>query len=374
MADLSEHTIKTYRYLRLAMLILIAMLAASIGIEWWQAGRDCFQHSLSGYYYTPAQAIFVSTLVAIGVCMVALKGNTEWEDILLNGGGMLAPVAGLVPIPDKGECRSVPVTFRDTPADIANNMGALFMAGGLALAITLGIAIAARRAGTTNISANGSRGISGRRWAWSSQRWSSVAGSPGSAGTVQGSRRGAHYTAAIAMFVCIVGVVILNAKGFDRQRQVARRSKLPYANRYSFIAVGMVVWVVGIGLWRWLVGWDHAILWMEGGLIALFAAFWLMQTEELWHEGCAPAGCAGAREDLGTSSERKACDGDSSTQEAIEAVDDDGPRAWREREDDDVPRRLVAHREQVHRRDREEPRAAVRRRGEGRRRACLRRG
>ena len=87
------------------------------------------------------------------------------------------------------------------------------------------------------------------------------------------------------MFVCIIGVVILNAKGFDRQRQGARRSRLPYANRYSFIAVGMVVWVVGIGLWRWLVGWDHAILWMEGGLIALFAAFWLMQTEELWHEG-----------------------------------------------------------------------------------------
>jgi len=34
MAELSEHTIKTYRYLRLAMVTLIVMLAASVAIEW----------------------------------------------------------------------------------------------------------------------------------------------------------------------------------------------------------------------------------------------------------------------------------------------------------------------------------------------------
>ncbi len=284
MAELSEHTIKTYRYLRLAMLTLIAMLAASIGIEWWQAGRDCFQHSISGYYYTPVQAIFVSTLVAIGVCMVALKGNTEWEDILLNGGGMLAPVVGLVPTPGKGACRSVPVTLRDTPADIANNMGALFFAGGLALAITLGIAVAARRAASGNSPGRKPWDhrqtlgqvlallVLGGGFAWFS--WNRA-----------GFSKGAHYTAAIALFVCIIGVAILNAKGFDRRRQGARRMKLPYANRYSFIAVGMVVSAIGMGLWKWLVGWDHAVLWIEGVLIGFFAAFWLIQTQELWHEG-----------------------------------------------------------------------------------------
>jgi uncharacterized membrane protein YidH (DUF202 family) len=283
MAELTEHTIKTYRYLRLAMLTLIAMLAASIGIEWWQAGRDCFQHSISGYYYTPVQAIFVSTLVAIGVCMVALKGNTEWEDILLNAGGMLAPVVGFVPTPGKGACRSVPVTFRDTPADIANNMGALFVAGGVGLAITIGIAIAAWR----------STAKSPRRTSWDHRQTVGLAlaalvlggGIAWFSWNRPGFEKGAHYTAAIALFVCIIGVAILNAKGFDRQRQVARRSRLPYANRYSFIAVGMVASAVGMGLWKWLVGWDHAILWIEGVLIAFFAAFWLIQTQELWHEG-----------------------------------------------------------------------------------------
>ncbi len=283
MAELSEYTIKTYRYLRLAMLTLIAMLAASITIEWWQAGKDCFQHSISGYYYTPAQAIFVSTLVAIGVCMVALKGNTEWEDILLNAGGMLAPVVAFVPTPGKGTCRSVPVTFRDTPADIANNMGALFVAGGIALAITIGIAIAAPRAAAN----------SPERKSWDQRQTLGLVlaalvlggGIAWFSWNRAGFTRGAHYTAAIALFVCIIGAVVLNAKGFDRQRQGARRMRLPYANRYSFIAVGMVVSVVAIGLWKWLVGWDHAVLWIEGVLIAFFAAFWLIQTRELWHEG-----------------------------------------------------------------------------------------
>lgn len=289
MAELSEHTIKTYRYLRLAMLTLIAMLAASIGIEWWQAGRDCFQHSISGYYHTPVQAIFVSTLVAIGVCMVALKGNTEWEDILLNTGGMLAPVVGFVPTPGKGTCRSVPVTFRDTPADIANNMEALFVAGGLALLITLGIAIAARRSGPAN---------SPERKSWDGRQTLGLilsalvlgGGIAWFSWNRAGFTKGAHYTAAIALFLCIIGVAIVNAKGFDRQRQGPRRMRLPYANRYSFIAVGMVMSVVAIGLWKWLVGWDHAVLWIEGVLIAFFAAFWLTQTEELWHEGLREGG------------------------------------------------------------------------------------
>ena len=223
MAELSEYAIKTYRYLRLAMLTLIAMLAASITIEWWQAGKDCFQHSISGYYYTPAQAIFVSTLVAIGVCMVALKGNTEWEDILLNAGGMLAPVVAFVPTPGKGTCRSVPVTLRDTPADIANNMGALFVAGGIGLAITIGIAIAAKRAAAK----------SPERKPWDQRQTLGLVlaalvlggGIAWFSWNRPGFIRGAHYTAAIAMFVCIIGVAILNAKGFDRQREGATENQ-----------------------------------------------------------------------------------------------------------------------------------------------------
>ena len=37
--------------------------------------------------------------------------------------------------------------------------------------------------------------------------------------------------------------------------------------------------------WKALFGWEHAVLWIEGTLIVLFAAFWVSQTQELWNDG-----------------------------------------------------------------------------------------
>ena len=57
------------------------------------------------------------------------------------------------------------------------------------------------------------------------------------------------------------------------------------ANRYSVIAIAMVVVPLLMVLWKKLFGWDHAVLWIEGTLIVLFAAFWISQTQELWNDG-----------------------------------------------------------------------------------------
>ena len=65
---------------------------------------NCWQTSLSGYYHTPVQNLLVGALVAIGVCLVALKGNTDAEDVLLNSAGICAPFVALVPLPDPGAC------------------------------------------------------------------------------------------------------------------------------------------------------------------------------------------------------------------------------------------------------------------------------
>jgi len=47
------------------------------------------------------QPLVLQEIAAIGVCMIALKGSTEWEDILLNLGGMLAPVVAFVATPER---------------------------------------------------------------------------------------------------------------------------------------------------------------------------------------------------------------------------------------------------------------------------------
>jgi hypothetical protein len=51
------------------------------------------------------------------------------------------------------------------------------------------------------------------------------------------------------------------------------------------IAVAMVVAPLLMVGWKKLYGWDHAVLWIEGTLIVLFAAFWISQTQELWNDG-----------------------------------------------------------------------------------------
>ena len=82
------------------------------------------------------------------------------------------------------------------------------------------------------------------------------------------------------------GVVVLNALGFHRKRVAEGRPPAhPLTNRYAVIAGAMLAGAGGIGVWDLTVGWDHAVLWIEGTLIALFGAFWVMQTEELGQGG-----------------------------------------------------------------------------------------
>ena len=200
----NPYVIKTYRYLRLAMVGLVIFLLLAVLIEWWHTDPRCFQTTLSAYYYTPAQAVFVSALLAIGVCMVVLKGNTEIEDVLLNAAGMLAPVAALVPTPGVGDCWSTPVNPGNTPADVANNMTALLAISSVVL---VAILFVANRAG-----------------------WPPAArvGVPLAALLVVGFGvwfyvgrdsflTGAHYVSAIALFVLIAVVVLINALRYRRQ-------------------------------------------------------------------------------------------------------------------------------------------------------------
>ena len=77
----------------------------------WSGGppAGCLQPSISAYYYTPVGAVFIGVLVTMGVCLVALKGNTDGEDVLMNLAGMLAPGVAFIPTPDAGTCRSAPL-------------------------------------------------------------------------------------------------------------------------------------------------------------------------------------------------------------------------------------------------------------------------
>ncbi|MGW1342443.1 hypothetical protein ACWCOV_15455 [Kribbella sp. NPDC002412] len=281
MAEPAGYSIKTYRYLRMAMVAMVVLLAASLVIEWSKTSPRCLQTSISAYYYTPVQAIFVGGLIAIGVCMVVLKGNTEREDILLNVAGILAPVVALVPTPGPGRCRSVPMVLGDTAANIANNMLALFVVGVPCLVVTAVFVLRARlsRADRNPMYLVGF-GVAlalfggGVAWFFADRA---------------GFIRNAHYTAAVVLFLCIILVVLLNAQQFRRKEHPAH-AKAPAANRYTALAIAMVVVPLALLAWKWLFGWEHAVLWIEGAVITLFATFWIVQTQELWDEGLRAGG------------------------------------------------------------------------------------
>jgi hypothetical protein len=260
------YAIKTWRYLRMAMVVLVVGLGVSIGYERWKVNPGCFQTSISGYYYTPVHGYFVGALVSIGVCLFCLKGSTEAEDILLNLAGMFAPIVALVPTPDTGTCASVLGTTQDRDVNVANNVTALLAVGFLALLIIA--ALAAQNLPPLPVVLG--YAVAATVWIaaalvfWLGRHF---------------FVRNAHYTAAVLMFVCILLVVAINAFGYKEKTKATSAR-----NRYGVIAGAMgassvIIIIAG------LLGWDYWIILIEATLISLFAVFWVIQTKELWHEG-----------------------------------------------------------------------------------------
>jgi hypothetical protein len=270
----SIDSVKTWRYLRLSMVAVVAGLAAAVLYEHFQVkGRDCFQTSISAYYYTPARGVFVAALVSIGVAMVCLRGNTPGEDLLLNLGGMFAPVVAFVPTLDPGTCWSVKSATEARAANIANNLSALLIVGALALAFALW------RAWREPPSRRGRIAL-----ALAIMVWAAALLVHDFAGAF--FDRNGHGAAATAMFLCIIGVACINVREFKRLHR--RRT---YWNRYTPIAAGMLV-VLSAHLVtlivHWIAGgelWSHETIVVESLLLLLFAAFWVMQTWELWDDG-----------------------------------------------------------------------------------------
>jgi hypothetical protein len=145
-------SLKTYRYLRIAMMAVVAALAYSVVTEW---RRDhCLLDAISLYYYTPARPVFIGAMVAIGVALLAVKGKTPIEDICLSLAGMMAPLVAFIPTDDDptNACRNqlVQVVNGVAPTDkyqvpdqgfngnqISNNLHALIFAAWVAVVILI---------------------------------------------------------------------------------------------------------------------------------------------------------------------------------------------------------------------------------------------
>lgn len=284
-------TRKTYRYVRLGMIAAVFLLAASVILERVKVA-GCWQPSISAYYYTPVRAVFVGTLLAIGLSLIVIKGSTGREDMCLNVAGMLAPVVALVPTSDHGTCWSivprelptVPNASGDDPladwviANIHNNIEALIFAGlaGLALAlITSGVLF---RVGRRN-----GEYLTVKQFVKKEENRGTAVGLMSAlvllgAGALAyyhwgGFETKAHGIAAGAMFAALALAAGFNALDCYR---LQRRCYF-----WLYLTVALLMAVSALPL---LVDWEHKVLAVEIAEITWFAAFWLMQTGELWND------------------------------------------------------------------------------------------
>jgi hypothetical protein len=268
----SQDAIKTYRYLRIGIVAVVVLLAASIGYERLQV--SCWQTSISAYYYTPVRAVFVGGLVAIGVSLIVIKGSTIAEDTFLNVAGMLAPVVAFVPTANPGTCwsvRPIPLPVEDgklapwVEANIHNNITALLIAAAVGLLVAV---VVSRLKGPGPVEALRATDLA------------TQLGLLGAAvllalGTVaflywDGFSTHAHYIAAITMFACLAGATAANA-------YEVRASRPRYARAYLVIAVLMVLTAA-----LFATSFTHKVLVIEAVEIALFASAWVAQTFEHW--------------------------------------------------------------------------------------------
>lgn len=271
--------VKTYRYLRLALVGLVVLLFSSLAIEWLAVDRQCVQTTISAYWHTPVRGVFVGVLVTMGICLIALKGNTKAEDVLLNLAGVLAPGVAFIPTNDFSSCSSVPVVRQDFGPASANNMQALFVLA--VTAVLVAVVIAVRESGSLA----------------RLQRWDRIGLALGLGATAGGAAwfylsrdtflEHGHNVAAVPMFLAVVAVVWFNARDVkevieEHPRLKAVRGR--YVAAYRVIAVLMGI-TLALAVTGHLLGWEYALLVVEILLITLFGVFWIIQTRELWNQG-----------------------------------------------------------------------------------------
>jgi hypothetical protein len=301
---------QSYRYLRVVIVGLLVALAAAV---FYQTGKQgTVLASVSAYYYTPAQAIFVGSLIGLGASMIVLQGRTGAEDTFLNLGGMFAIVVAIVPTgrgadfqtavqacqksggtlltnraSPGADCPTVRALQEASRANVENNVVALLIVGGLALILAAIILIKDRTANS---------GTPDRRWALAGFLTALVVwlcGLAGLAVSVDWLAGHAHYIAAGGLLVGIVLVAAANARQENPTVKGAVRSPREY--HYTWAAVVMLAGAAVL-IALWLAG-LISLFWVEILVALLFIAFWTVQTvDSLTGHGARDAQTPGAGE------------------------------------------------------------------------------
>jgi len=319
--------VKSYRYLRTALVLLLVGLG--MAVTWQTISGKTVLSSVSAYYYTAAQPIFVAALIGLAACMIALRGTNAVEDVALNLAGMFAAVVAIVPTgrgddyrkaleacqktspvltkegATKLDCPNLQALEAAARANIENSMLALVVVGALGL-------IAGWAYTTIEKKKRGSlTKLEVRKFWWGLGLALSVyvLGLVAFFGLRAWFIERAHFLAALGLLACIVVAVSANAfrrrpSGSDaRDGQTKEpepqsvhlaegaknlvqgsvrvvRVSLFRRDRYAFIALALLI--VAVGGIALMLTHRISLFVLEIAVAVLFILFWGVQTADLW--------------------------------------------------------------------------------------------
>jgi hypothetical protein len=258
-----------YREIRVGMAVVMVMLAAAVLVERIRATR--LQSALSEYYYTSAHSIFIATLLALSTLFFVYKGRNDTEDALLTLAGVCTFTAALVP-----QGWPVKVYGPDGLKDYNPGPAILPNVYAIAAALVLGWVLVwwqrRRNRSRQTRSLGGTLSLYFLRLVVAVGLIALVV-SP------DGFIKHAHGAAGTLMIFSFIATVFCTAYVVGQQGE--RR----YQRFYRATAVVMLVTLIAVVtahlvLRDWMG--DLWIIVLETLLILEFAAYWVVQTIELW--------------------------------------------------------------------------------------------
>jgi hypothetical protein len=250
--------------------------------------------SISASYYSPVSKVFVGVLIATGMALIAIMGREKSEDGALNLAGILAPTIGMLPTTvgpsapgacREGVARCIPST---TLIDVENNVSSLLVLGFLCLIGVLVYVIRTHGAGSPQLRR---MILPGALWLVSAVLWLFAR----ELMLVHG-----HNLAAFCFFILLAWVARINALDPPEGATVMRLTPKAYQRGYKVISTAMIATIVLTAIYDIAIrlGWapNPYPQWFfvaESLLLALFIAFWVLQTAHFWRDGV-PDEAAGA--------------------------------------------------------------------------------
>jgi hypothetical protein len=258
-----------YRELRVGMVMVMVMLAAAVVVE--RILVTDWQSALSAYYYTTAHSIFIAALLALSTLFFVYKGRSDTEDALLTLAGVCTFTAALVP-QGRPVGRYDVIEYNPEPAILPNVVA-------IVVALVLGwvlIRLQRRR----NRSPNTRRSLGGTLSLYLLRLVVAVGlitlAVPPLLPLFYEHAHGAAGTLMIFSFIATV---------FCTAYVVGQQKDHRYRTFYRVIAVGMLVTLIAVVTAHLvrpnLLGGLFVIV-LESVLILEFAAYWVVQTVELW--------------------------------------------------------------------------------------------